>query len=228
VAEWPLLSQTGGVSTAFYSSSALSKGTHQITAAYSGDAVYLAGTSSTLSQSVQAPPAAPVFTADSPPTSATAGVGYSYTFAATGNPPATFTRASGNLPGGLNLDSRSGVLSGTPATEGSFTFTVKAGNAVVQDAVTRSITIVVSPAPKAGYRLVASDGGIFAFGSAGFYGSTGGVSLVKPIVGMTASPDGRGYWLVASDGGIFAFGSAGFYGSTGAVKLTRPIVGMAS
>ena len=61
----------------------------------------------------------------------------------------------------------------------------------------------------------ASDGGIFTFGDAGFYGSTGGLPLNKPIVGMAATPDGKGYWLVASDGGIFAFGDAGFYGSTG-------------
>jgi ribosomal protein L24E len=64
-----------------------------------------------------------------------------------------------------------------------------------------------------GYWLVASDGGIFAFGDAGFYGSTGAMHLNQPIVGMTATPDGRGYWLVASDGGIFAFGDAAFYGS---------------
>jgi hypothetical protein len=66
-----------------------------------------------------------------------------------------------------------------------------------------------------GYWLVASDGGIFAFGSAGFYGSMGGKPLNAPIVGMAAAPNGNGYWLVASDGGIFAFGSAGFYGSMG-------------
>jgi hypothetical protein len=78
-----------------------------------------------------------------------------------------------------------------------------------------------------GYWLVASDGGIFAFGDAGFYGSMGGAALSRPVVGMAATPDGRGYWLVASDGGIFAFGDAGFYGSTGSLVLNRPVVGMA-
>ncbi|MGO9027201.1 MAG: hypothetical protein ACLQOZ_01025, partial [Acidimicrobiales bacterium] len=73
----------------------------------------------------------------------------------------------------------------------------------------------------------ASDGGIFAFGDAGFYGSTGSLSLNKPIVGMASTADGKGYWLVASDGGIFAFGDAGFYGSTGSLSLNKPIVGMA-
>ena len=35
-----------------------------------------------------------------------------------------------------------------------------------------------------GYWLVASDGGVFAYGDAGFYGSTGALTLNKPIVGM--------------------------------------------
>ncbi len=64
---------------------------------------------------------------------------------------------------------------------------------------------------------MASDGGIFNYGTAGFYGSTGSIHLNKPIVGMASTHDGQGYWLVASDGGIFNYGDAGFYGSAGAV-----------
>ena len=78
------------------------------------------------------------------------------------------------------------------------------------------------------YDLVASDGGIFSFGGAPFDGSTGGMTLNKPIVGMAAAPDGKGYWLVASDGGLFSFGDAQFYGSTGSLALNKPIVGMAA
>jgi hypothetical protein len=79
-----------------------------------------------------------------------------------------------------------------------------------------------------GYWLVASDGGIFAYGDAAFYGSTGGTPLNEPVVGMASTPDGKGYWLVASDGGIFAYGDAAFYGSTGGTHLNQPVVGMAS
>ncbi len=79
-----------------------------------------------------------------------------------------------------------------------------------------------------GYWLVASDGGIFSFGDATFYGSTGGLHLNQPVVGMAATPTGRGYWLVASDGGIFSFGDARFYGSTGSLHLNQPVVGMAA
>jgi hypothetical protein len=40
----------------------------------------------------------------------------------------------------------------------------------------------------AGYWLVAADGGIFNFGTAGFFGSTGAIHLNKPIVVMAAGP----------------------------------------
>ena len=79
-----------------------------------------------------------------------------------------------------------------------------------------------------GYWAEGNDGGIFTFGAAQFYGSTGATKLNKPIVGMAATADGAGYWLVASDGGIFTFGDAQFYGSMGAVRLNKPVVGMAA
>jgi N-acetylmuramoyl-L-alanine amidase len=79
-----------------------------------------------------------------------------------------------------------------------------------------------------GYWLVGSDGGIFTFGDATFFGSTSAIRLNQPIVGMAATPDGKGYWLVAADGGIFTFGDATFFGSTGAIRLNQPIVGMAA
>ena len=54
-----------------------------------------------------------------------------------------------------------------------------------------------------GYWLVADDGGIFSFGNAKFYGSTGGQHLNKPVLGMERTHVGKGYWLFACDGGIF-------------------------
>jgi hypothetical protein len=86
-----------------------------------------------------------------------------------------------------------------------------------------------SPRPATpGYWEVASDGGVFAFGSAGFYGSAGSLPLTRPVVGIASTPDRRGYWEVASDGGIFAYGDAAFFGSTGAEHLRAPVVGMAA
>ena len=89
-----------------------------------------------------------------------------------------------------------------------------------------------SPAPPAppnsSYWLVSSDGGIFSFGNAGFYGSAGGLRLVRPVVGMAPTASKAGYWLVASDGGIFSYGDASFHGSMGGTKLNAPIVAMAA
>jgi hypothetical protein len=90
------------------------------------------------------------------------------------------------------------------------------------------IVDVASTPDGKGYWEGASDGGVFSFGDAGFYGSTGSLHLNKPIVSMASTPDGKGYWEVASDGGIFAFGDAGFYGSTGGARLNQPIVSMTS
>jgi hypothetical protein len=78
-----------------------------------------------------------------------------------------------------------------------------------------------------GVWMVGSDGGIFSFGDAPFFGSMGGRPLNRPIVGMAPTVTGSGYWMVASDGGIFSFGDALFHGSTGAMRLNQPIVGMA-
>ena len=82
--------------------------------------------------------------------------------------------------------------------------------------------------PNSSYWLVASDGGIFTFGNAGFYGSAGSLPLVKPVVAVAPTASKNGYWLVASDGGIFSYGDATFHGSMGGKPLNAPIVGMAA
>jgi hypothetical protein len=87
--------------------------------------------------------------------------------------------------------------------------------------------VVVNVPPPPGYWLLGGDGGVFTFGAAQFYGSTGSIHLNKPVVAMAPTPDGHGYWLVASDGGVFTFGDAHFYGSMGAHPLNQPVVGMA-
>ena len=78
-----------------------------------------------------------------------------------------------------------------------------------------------------GYDLVGSDGGLFAFGTARYFGSMGGTRLDAPVVGMASDVRTGGYWMAASDGGIFAF-NAPFSGSMGGTRLNAPIVGMAA
>ena len=60
-----------------------------------------------------------------------------------------------------------------------------------------------------------------------FYGSTGGLPLNKPIVGVAATPDGQGYWLVGLRRRDLLVRRCAFYGSTGGLPLNKPIVGVA-
>ena len=93
-----------------------------------------------------------------------------------------------------------------------------------------AVTVPPRPAalsPAQGYWLTGTDGGVFGFGGARFFGSTGGLRLAQPVVAMAATPTNQGYWLVAADGGVFAFGDAVFQGSMGGTRLNQRIVGMA-
>jgi len=72
------------------------------------------------------------------------GTAYNQVLTATGHPAATWSIASGSLPGGLSLSS-DGTISGTPSTAGTFNFTVSAANSVGSD--TKALSIVISPAP---------------------------------------------------------------------------------
>ena len=149
--------------------------------------------------------------------------------------------ASGPSPATLALDWNGtswSIVSGTP-NQGTLQTTLSGESCVTDWAcvavgsfkpvpATQASFAMTAPIARSGYRFVASDGGVFAYGSgAPFLGSTGSITLNKPIVGMSVMPGGDGYDLVASDGGIFNYGSAQFYGSTGSLHLNAPVVGMA-
>jgi len=86
----------------------------------------------------------------------------------------------------------------------------------------------VAPCSTQGYWMAATDGGLFSYGNAPFYGSMGGHPLVRPVVGIAPTADRGGYWEVASDGGVFAFGDAAFHGSMGGTHINQPVVGIAA
>jgi L,D-transpeptidase catalytic domain len=138
------------------------------------------------------------------------------------------------LTAGLSLVAALALQAGTPAPAGAGgAYQVRAfGGARAlgsPDGALNAPLVGIAATPRGnGYWLLAQDGGIFSYGGARFYGSTGNMHLNQPVVGIAATPRGSGYWLVASDGGIFTFGRARFYGSTGAMHLNSPIVGMAS
>ncbi len=79
-----------------------------------------------------------------------------------------------------------------------------------------------------GYWLVASDGGIFSYGDAAFYGSTGAITSTNPSWAWPPHPTAgvTGSWppTAASSPTV----TPHFYGSTGTLHLNHPIVGMAA
>ncbi len=143
----------------------------------------------------------------------------------------TFTTSTGNSSTVVVMTGGTGVATSpvlTPTgTAGPFTVTATATSPALATAtfneVSTAVPVVTPPPPPPpppanspsdhGYWLVGGDGGIFTFGSAAFYGSTGSMPLSRPVVGITPTSSRQGYWLDAADGGIFAFGDAGFYGS---------------
>jgi len=96
-------------------------------------------------------------------------------------------------------------------------------DAPLQDATggVASAPIVAGCATKngQGYWLVGADGGVFAYGSAKYFGSIPELigagkfnTLNRPICAILSSDD-NGYALVAEDGGVFAFGAFPYKGA---------------
>ena len=125
--------------------------------------------------------------------------------------------------------------SSSPVTADMFSFV--APPPPVISTATAPVTSPGTATSTHGYWLVGSDGGIFSFGQAQFYGSTGSLHLQRPVVGIVPTADHGGYWLDASDGGVFSYGDTQFYGSIPGLglhpagsglsnSLNAPIVGM--
>ncbi|GLZ39298.1 putative Ig domain-containing protein [Actinokineospora sp. NBRC 105648] len=94
------------------------------------------------------------------PASGEVGVAYSTTFTVTdGTAPFTWSIPSGALPPGLTLNTSTGVLSGTPTTAGSYTFTVQVTDASGQTA-TKSVTIVIAAQPTMTFTPPAGEVGV--------------------------------------------------------------------
>lgn len=94
--------------------------------------------------------------------------------------------------------------------------------------IVRPVAGIAATRTGGGYWLVSEDGGVFTYGDARFFGSTGAAALNQPIVDLAARPQGDGYWFVAADGGVFAYGGAPFKGSLGTAPPGTRVMGMAS
>ena len=97
----------------------------------------------TYTLTIAAPKTAPTF-ASGAPASGVAGTAYTFTLVGTGNPAPSFA-ATGSLPAGLTLDPATGIISGTPTTAGTTTFTISATNAV-NPAASAAYTLTVGAA----------------------------------------------------------------------------------
>ena len=136
---------TGTVSSglATLTISSLILGSHTIAASYSGNGIYSAATSGSLTQTVT--PSSQEITTTTLP-SGIQNWSYTATLQATGGlAPYSWSVSSGSLPAGLTLGANSGTLYGLPTTIGSSGFTVQVTDAN-QNKVSASLSIVINPA----------------------------------------------------------------------------------
>jgi hypothetical protein len=87
----------------------------------------------------------PTITSGAPTATAAVGTPYTSTITASGTPAASFRVSAGSLPTGLTLDATTGLISGTPTSAGSYTFTVTASNGVAPD-TSAAYTVTVAAA----------------------------------------------------------------------------------
>ena len=75
-----------------------------------------------------------------------------------------------------------------------------------------------------GYFMVASDGGVFAFGDTRFSGSCPGIGGCSgAAVAVMPDSSGNGYWVVTSTGNVYAFGDAPYLGAPGHGTVTSAV-----
>ena len=81
----------------------------------------------------------------------------------------------------------------------------------------------------AGYWLVASDGGVFAF-DVPYYGSVPGLNRTEGYPGavsLRATDSRDGYYIADAAGGVFTFGDARFHGADATQKPPAGAVDLA-
>ena len=193
-------------------------GTCVIDANQDGNASYAAAPTVTATITVDQEPA---FTLDSPPTTATVGQSYAYTFAASGAPAPTYALGAG-APTWLTINATTGALSGTPPTgTTSFTYSVVATNGVGDPTVgpfVVTVDPVVTSSRDADISAALScpaDVPVWTVATCSLRVANAGPATAHFVTADLALPPG--FWRVSASRGGWWFGNAGmwFVGSLG-------------
>ena len=150
---------------------------------------------------------APAITTESLP-NGTVGEAYSQTLTASGTAPITWRITGGALPDGLSLNEATGALSGTPAAEGTSSFTVTAANSMGSDSKELQITIEAAR-PADPEKPVIQVTGVYTYtGSEQTAAVTGYDAETMNITGNTGTDAGRYTVQVTSRTGKWADGTS--------------------
>ncbi|MFZ2644495.1 MAG: M36 family metallopeptidase, partial [Verrucomicrobiia bacterium] len=184
----------------------------------------------------------PVIATDSPLPWGTVGVGCSETLAARGGAaPYTWSLQAGSLPSGLSLSS-AGVISGTPDTAGTASFTVQVtGHNDLSS--TKNFVLTIQHPPVIINGVTVNDSGIYMVGAdSGFNGliiTNGGVLTSEGGVIGNSGIASNNYTLItgggslwSNSGNLYVGGTGGFntliLTNGGAVSATNIVVGFDS
>ena len=121
--------------------------TNIVSVSLSGQSESNSGNNAATDSTIVIAPPCPAITLLPPPLPhGTVGVAYSRTITASGGTgPYTFTVTAGSLPPGLSTITSGGLISGTPTTAGTFTFTVTATDTTTACTGLQAYTIYVAP-----------------------------------------------------------------------------------
>jgi hypothetical protein len=146
VTSYSLVSQSGGTGTYSVSSGGVISGTPSAVGTASVTVrANNSGSTADRTFTFTVNPALPIFSDSTVNSSARVGIAYSDGVAASET--ASYSVFSGDLPGGLNLNTSTGVITGTPTTPGTFTFVLRATN-VTGSTNTETLTITVISAAR--------------------------------------------------------------------------------
>jgi sugar lactone lactonase YvrE len=189
-----------GDGTGILAGTPLAAGTFAITLSAAGIVEPVVAQAFTLTVSVQSL----AITTGSLPAAFT-GQAYSQTFAARGGvPPYTWSVSGGQLPKGITLNAKTGVLSGTPTSSGTSTFTLKAtdSSSPTHRTATKAFTLTTNGIVPAVYATNGANDSVTSYPLA-----TGNLAPSTRLAGIAQGLNGPGGVAVNDAGRVFVANS---------------------